>query len=769
MGDEDYKKEIDNVMNFLKKNKNKYLNKIDLQVYSPKFLQLLENIEEPQHIGLHLIYSQFRSMEGIGIFTLVLEANGFSRFKIKKDRLGLWQLDMDENNIGLPCYALYTGTEDDEEREIIRNIYNGDWNNVPNSITQVLRTKNENNNNGEIIKVLMITAAGSEGINLRNTRYVHIIEPYWHPVRLEQVVGRARRICSHQSLPKELQTVEVFLYLSVLTPEQINSDYALELRLKDVSRISNLLQTSDEKLFEISNIKENLTSQLLRAVKESSIDCATYSKASMKEGLVCLSFGETNSNLFSYNPNYTKDENDIIAYQNKVVIEWEAQKIRLPNGKEYAYRADTKQIYDLESYIQAKKIPGLRPLLIGELIIEGKKSYIKKVQFDEREKPQIIQKQPKLTRKQEQEVIEKTEKQTTRKKKTPPKTKAQLILKPQEQEQEQKQEQIIPIVTEITTKNYKVAFLFLTINDVNFPNIWTNYFRQKQDKISIYCHPKNPENVNTSWLRENIIPNIVDTKWGFITNAYFTLFHEALKDPMNQKFVVISESCLPLKTFDNFYNFLNNDNIKTSYIKFMRISKYDQKERLENQPNYNIINEKLNGFIKHYARFCLSRYHVNKIFNLNDIPQDNIYQHNEYIDFFNNMHVGDEFFLSILKPKPNQDFIRNYEITYDNWEITRKEYNRLKTKYYELVDTMEEKLSKIENEKEKSKLKKEIKNEIKEVKAKLKVVANNPYSYVDVKESDIRNALTKESFFWRKFPKDSNIEEFYNDNGIPFI
>ena len=55
---------------------------------------------------------------------------------------------------------------------------------------------------GEIIKVLMITSSGSEGINLRNTRYVHIMEPYWHPVRMEQVIGRARRICRHKDLPE---------------------------------------------------------------------------------------------------------------------------------------------------------------------------------------------------------------------------------------------------------------------------------------------------------------------------------------------------------------------------------------------------------------------------------------------------------------------------------------------------------------------------------------------------------------------------------------
>ena len=56
----------------------------------------------------------------------------------------------------------------------------------------------------------MITASGAEGISLRNVRYVHLVDPYWHPVRLEQVIGRARRICSHKDLPPELQTVTVY-------------------------------------------------------------------------------------------------------------------------------------------------------------------------------------------------------------------------------------------------------------------------------------------------------------------------------------------------------------------------------------------------------------------------------------------------------------------------------------------------------------------------------------------------------------------------------
>ena len=116
---------------------------------------------------------------------------------------------------------------------------------------------------GEIIKVLMITAAGAEGISLRNCRFVHITEPYWHPVRIEQVIGRARRICSHQDLPPELRNVKVFLYLMTFSKEQLASDETIELRLKDKSKVDKVTPlTSDEALYEISNIKNSINKKM---------------------------------------------------------------------------------------------------------------------------------------------------------------------------------------------------------------------------------------------------------------------------------------------------------------------------------------------------------------------------------------------------------------------------------------------------------------------------------------------------------------------------
>jgi len=377
MGSVEYKDAIKSALRYLQIHSQQFLSPEGLKTYSPKFLSMLDNIEDTEHPGLHLVYSQFRSMEGIGIFALTLEANGFAKFKIKRTGTDGWELNMSEEDMGKPCYALYTGTEDAEEREIIRNIYNGMWDYIPNNIATQLRAKSSNNNLGEIIKVLMITSAGSEGINLRNTRYVHIMEPYWHPVRTEQVIGRARRICSHQGLPKALQTVEVFIYIMTFTQEQLDSEFALELKLKDTSkRPPYLPQTSDQKLFEISTIKEQLTSQLLTGVKEAAIDCATHIKSSTKEGLVCLSFGQPTVNDFAYNPNISQDENDTVADINRTVIDWEARPFtHKPTGKRYMLRMDTKQVYDYDSVIQAKQTPGVRPILLGKLVKNSRGEY----------------------------------------------------------------------------------------------------------------------------------------------------------------------------------------------------------------------------------------------------------------------------------------------------------------------------------------------------------------------------------------------------------
>jgi len=384
IGDTDYPKRIEAAFDCLKKNASKYLSKSALEKYSPKYLNILENIEDVDHLGNHLVYSQFRTLEGIGIFTLVLDYNGFTQFKIKKDETGDWELDISPENRGKPTYALYTGTETAEEKEMIRNIYNGDWP-EGSKLTQELKKIANNNNMGEIIKVFMITASGSEGINLRNTRYVHIMEPYWNPARIDQVVGRARRICSHKALPQALQTVEVFLYLMRFTAAQMDSDGAIELKLKDKSKRkypidtsnSKMVEipfTSDEALYEISNIKEEVSSKLLTSIKEASIDCAIYSKVGSKEQLHCLQFPEANPRDFSYVPSIKNEQQDTVKSINKEVIEWRGQEVKL-KGKLYIARKLSPKlynIYDYDSYQRALVDSQVEPTQIGVIEIDSK-------------------------------------------------------------------------------------------------------------------------------------------------------------------------------------------------------------------------------------------------------------------------------------------------------------------------------------------------------------------------------------------------------------
>jgi hypothetical protein len=380
-GDDGYQTRLNNALAFIKEHSDEYLSHDGLATYSPKFLHMLENIQDAEHKGLHLVYSQFRTLEGIGLFAMTLEQNGFARFKLKKSTTSAdnWEMDMADEDQGKPTYALYTGTETAEEKEIIRNIYNGAWDYVPTNLANKLREIANNNNMGEIIKVLMITSSGSEGINLRNTRYVHIMESYWHPVRTEQVIGRARRICSHKDLPLAMQTVEVFIYLMTFTEKQIKSDDSIELKQKDLSkRDPKIPLTSDEALYEISSIKEDLASQLTKAVKETSIDCAIYSKAS-KEGLQCVSFGEPKSDAFAYNPSIDQDQVDTITAINKKKIEWKAKSIKI-YGVQYAAREMKKglyNIYDLDSYKRVEETGQGDPILVGTLEIkeDGKKVF----------------------------------------------------------------------------------------------------------------------------------------------------------------------------------------------------------------------------------------------------------------------------------------------------------------------------------------------------------------------------------------------------------
>ena len=269
----------------------------------------------------------------------------------------------------------------------------------------------------------------------------------------------------------------------------------------------------------------------------------------------------------------------------------------------------------------------------------------------------------------------------------------------------------------------KIAFLFLTIKNVNFPNIWDKYFFGNEDRISLYIHPKYPNEV--SWHKDCIIKNLVKTEWGLIVKAYIELLKEAIKDKQNYKFIFLSESCVPIQSFNNFYKTATSDNL--SWIKLMNISNYD----------YNVrLNKSSDKFIKHYSRSMLSRYHVNKLL-----------KKQKELDFFYKMHVGDEFYLSVLLPLTK---IKNFPITFDDWEYVDKLKKKIKNKIKTLYEE-QEKNTKINN-----------KTKIKNLQEEFNNIAKNPKTIIDT-EPDLDNIKKCQSFFYRKFDVKSNIEKYWNE------
>ena len=82
------------------------------------------------------------------------------------------------------------------------------------------------NKNGDTIKIIMISSAGSEGLDLKNIRQIHIMETYWNEVRVKQVIGRGVRNNSHKDLPPKDRNVTVFRYFSCLLYTSDSADDA---------------------------------------------------------------------------------------------------------------------------------------------------------------------------------------------------------------------------------------------------------------------------------------------------------------------------------------------------------------------------------------------------------------------------------------------------------------------------------------------------------------------------------------------------------------
>jgi hypothetical protein len=238
--------------------------------------------------GSNLVYSQFKTVEGLGVLREALKANGFVEIEIEggdwmpralrttTDNKLRFSKATEESlrkgpDAGEKRFMFLTGEGLREKRNLLLNIFNGAFDKVPEEMRKVLEESGyteRKNKYGEICWVFGITGAGAEGISLKCCRAVHIMEPYWNKVRLDQVKGRAIRICSHQDLPFNQRDVEIYTYYTIFSAEQKNKN-----KIDVTIRQTDEDETSDEKVYNVGLKKDKINQELLDMMKETAMDC----------------------------------------------------------------------------------------------------------------------------------------------------------------------------------------------------------------------------------------------------------------------------------------------------------------------------------------------------------------------------------------------------------------------------------------------------------------------------------------------------------------
>lgn len=199
----------------------------NLAKYSPKYAMMLKNINDLP--GSSLVYSTFLEMEGIGIFGICMEANGYVPIQIIPGPDG--KLKFSDRTITSLAkgpkvpekrYIEFTGVGSKEQRGAAVDVFNARLDKLTPALQKVLQDAGwKDNFDGGLCRAFCITSAGAEGLSLKCVRGVHIMEPYWNSVRTQQVKGRAVRICSHMDLPKDQQNVSIYTYCSIIPEEAL--------------------------------------------------------------------------------------------------------------------------------------------------------------------------------------------------------------------------------------------------------------------------------------------------------------------------------------------------------------------------------------------------------------------------------------------------------------------------------------------------------------------------------------------------------------------
>lgn len=219
--------------------------------YAPKLKAIVDRILTSE--GVVFVYSRFL-YSGLFPLAIALEHVGFSRYGgspnlLQTDNLPASTPSPGQRKAG--SYIALTARKDDFST---------------NFMQEIAAATSRENVDGDVVKVILASDKAAEGIDLRYIREVHVLEPWYHFNRIEQVVGRAVRTCSHADLPLEKRNVTVYLHAAL--PGRLRSKRPREGHGREDR------ETVDLWAYRIAEIKQRRIAEVERLLMNNAVDCA---------------------------------------------------------------------------------------------------------------------------------------------------------------------------------------------------------------------------------------------------------------------------------------------------------------------------------------------------------------------------------------------------------------------------------------------------------------------------------------------------------------
>jgi hypothetical protein len=211
----------------------------ELPNYSSKMTTICNKILNST--GIVIVYS-FYIPGGIIPLALALESLGFSRYEGSI---------MNKKKV-IPLDSLTMKPDPYTKNQAKYTIISGKPKLSPSKNEMIKIATNPDNKYGKNIKVIFISEAAAEGIDLKNIRQIHIMDPWYNMNRNEQIIGRGVRNCSHKNLPFSERNCEIYLY---------------------ASDSGNGIETADYYFYRLAEQRALQIGKVARILKESAIDC----------------------------------------------------------------------------------------------------------------------------------------------------------------------------------------------------------------------------------------------------------------------------------------------------------------------------------------------------------------------------------------------------------------------------------------------------------------------------------------------------------------